>query len=39
MELSMRMLNGGEVSTILLTFLLLVAMADAVSALLRKVTT
>ncbi len=38
MELSMRMLNGGEVSTILLTFLLLVVMADAVSALLRKVT-
>jgi phosphonate transport system permease protein len=38
MELSMRMLNGGEVSTILLTFLLLVLMADGVSALLRKVT-
>lgn len=36
MELSMRMLNGGEASTILLTFLLLVLFADAVSALLRK---
>jgi phosphonate transport system permease protein len=36
MELSMRMLNGGEVSTILLIFLLLVVLADAVSALLRK---
>lgn len=38
MELSMRMLNGGEVSMILLIFLLLVVLADAVSALLRKVT-
>jgi len=38
MELSMRMLSGGEVSTILLTFLLLVVLADAVSAFLRKVT-
>jgi phosphonate transport system permease protein len=38
MELSMRMLNGGEVSLILLVFLLLVVFADAVSALLRKVT-
>ncbi|MBI4205923.1 MAG: ABC transporter permease subunit [Betaproteobacteria bacterium] len=38
MELSMRMLNGGEVSTILLTFLLLVVLADAISAFLRKVT-
>ena len=36
MELSMRMLNGGEVSTILLVFLLLVVLADAVSAFLRK---
>ena len=36
MELSMRMLNGGEVSTILLIFLLLVVLADAVSALLRR---
>lgn len=38
MELSMRMLNGGEVSTILLVFLLLVMLADGVSTLLRKVT-
>jgi phosphonate transport system permease protein len=38
MELSMRMLNGGEISTILLVFLLLVMLADAVSAILRKVT-
>lgn len=38
MELSMRMLDGGEVSTILLVFLLLVMLADTVSALLRKVT-
>ncbi len=39
MELSMRMLNGGEASTILLTFLLLVLLADAVSAMLRRVLT
>lgn len=38
MELSMRMLSGGEVSTILLVFFLLVVLADAISALLRKVT-
>jgi phosphonate transport system permease protein len=38
MELSMRMLNGSEVSTILFTFFLLVLLADGVSALLRKVT-
>jgi len=38
MELSMRMLNGGEVGTILLVFFLLVMLADAVSAFLRKVT-
>ncbi|MGQ0522205.1 MAG: PhnE/PtxC family ABC transporter permease [Betaproteobacteria bacterium] len=38
MELALRMLNGGEVSTILLTFLLLVMIADAISAFLRKVT-
>ncbi len=38
MELSMRMLNGGEVGTILLIFLLLVVLADAVSAFLRKLT-
>lgn len=36
MELSMRMLNGGEVSTILLVFFLLVLLADGISALLRK---
>ncbi|MEO7727417.1 MAG: ABC transporter permease, partial [Burkholderiales bacterium] len=36
-ELSMRMLNGGEVSTMLLVFLLLVVLADALSAGLRKV--
>jgi phosphonate transport system permease protein len=38
MELSMRMLSGGEVSTIMIVFLLLVMLADTVSALLRKVT-
>jgi phosphonate transport system permease protein len=38
MELSMRMLNGGEVATILITFLLLVVLADAISAALRRVT-
>ncbi len=37
MELSMRMLNGGEVSTMLLVFLLLVVLADGISAGLRKV--
>lgn len=37
MELSMRMLEGGEVSTMLVAFLLLVMLADAISALLRKV--
>ena len=37
MELSLRMLNGGEVSTMLLVFLLLVLLADAISAGLRKV--
>jgi phosphonate transport system permease protein len=36
MELSMRMLAGGEVATMLLVFLLLVALADALSALLRR---
>jgi phosphonate transport system permease protein len=30
------MLNGGEVSTILLVFFLLVLLADGISALLRK---
>ena len=37
MELSMRMLNGDEVSTMLAAFLLLVLVADAISAVLRKV--
>ena len=37
MELSMRMLNGSEVSTMLVSFLLLVLLADGISALLRKV--
>ena len=37
MELSMRMLNGGEVSMMLLVFLLLVVLADAISAGLRRV--
>lgn len=36
MELSMRMFAGGEVSTILLVFLLLVVLADGVSAALRR---
>lgn len=36
MELSMRMLNGGEVLTMLVAFLLMVVLADAVSALARK---
>ncbi len=36
MELSMRMLNGGEASTILFVFLLLVMLADAISAGLRR---
>ena len=36
MELSMRMLNGGEASTILLVFLLLVMLADGISAVLRR---
>jgi phosphonate transport system permease protein len=37
MELSMRMLAGGEVASMLVAFLLLVALADALSALLRRV--
>ena len=37
MDQSMKMLNGGEASTILLTFLLLVVLADAASAVIRKV--
>jgi len=36
MDQSMKMLNGGEVSTILVIFLLLVLLADAVSAMLRR---
>jgi phosphonate transport system permease protein len=39
MELSMRMLAGGEVATMLVAFLLLIMLADAVSALLRKALT
>ena len=38
MELSMRMLNGGEVSTMLLVFLVLVVLADGISAVLRRIT-
>jgi phosphonate transport system permease protein len=36
MDQSMKMLNGGEASTILLIFLLLVWLADWLSASLRK---
>jgi len=36
MDQSMKMLNGGEVSTILIMFLLLVLFADAISASIRK---
>ena len=36
MDQSMKMLNGGEASTILLTFLLLVLAADTLSAGLRR---
>jgi len=36
MDQSMKMLNGGEASTILLTFLLLVLLADALSGALRR---
>jgi phosphonate transport system permease protein len=39
MDVSMRMLNGGEVSTILLVFLALVVLADGLSALLRRLAT
>ena len=39
MELSMRMLAGGEVATMLLAFFALVMLADGISALLRKVLT
>ncbi|MEP7138462.1 MAG: ABC transporter permease [Caldimonas sp.] len=37
MDQSMKMLNGGEASTILLTFLLLVLLADAMSVVIRRV--
>jgi phosphonate transport system permease protein len=37
MELSLRMLAGGEVSTMLVAFLVLVLLADAISALLRRI--
>lgn len=36
MDLSMRMFAGGEVASMLLTFLVLVLMADAISQLLRR---
>ena len=36
MDQSMKMLNGGEVSTILIIFLLLVLLADALSAAVRR---
>jgi phosphonate transport system permease protein len=36
MDLSMKMLAGGEVATILIVFFLLVLLADAVSAILRR---
>ena len=39
MDQSMKMLNGGEASTILLTFLALVIVADAMSAVIRRVLT
>jgi phosphonate transport system permease protein len=39
MELSMRMLEGGEVATMLVAFFALVMLADGISALLRKVLT
>jgi phosphonate transport system permease protein len=37
MDQSMKMLNGGEASSILLTFLALVIVADALSAVIRRV--
>ena len=39
MDQSMKMLNGGEVSTILIIFLLLVLFADAISGAVRKTLT
>jgi phosphonate transport system permease protein len=37
MDQSMKMLNGGEASTILVTFLALVIVADALSVVIRRV--
>ena len=37
MDTSMKMLNGGEAATILIVFLLLVLLADAISAFFRRV--
>jgi phosphonate transport system permease protein len=37
MDQSLKMLNGGETSSILLTFLALVVVADAISVVIRKV--
>jgi phosphonate transport system permease protein len=37
MDQSMKMLNGGEASTILLTFFALVIVADALSVVIRRV--
>lgn len=37
MDQSMKMLNGGEASAVLLVFLALVVVADAISAFVRKV--
>ena len=37
MEQSIKMLNGGEASTILFTFLMLVVLADALSAAIRRI--
>jgi phosphonate transport system permease protein len=36
MDSSMKMFNGSEVATMLVVFMLLVALADRVSAMLRK---
>jgi phosphonate transport system permease protein len=36
MDQSMKMLNGGEVSTILIMFLLLVLLADYISLIIRR---
>jgi phosphonate transport system permease protein len=36
MDEAMKMFNGGEVTTLLAVFLLLVALADAVSSRLRR---